>query len=259
MTSVLIVDAGQDGLHAECELLESQGYDVIEIVGALDGLRTLYEQRPEAVLVNLAVPAMDGDEFTKIVRALSDVPIVAIGPGDDPDLVVRVLDGGADDYLELPVSELILLGRLRAALRRAERHRSAEDRPAVVRTGDLVIELAEQAVYKRGEVVSLTPTEYRMLAALASRLGKVAPHRFLLSTVWGEEYMDDTHYLRIYVGYLRKKIEDEPSDPRYLLSQWGTGYRLADLPPVEPPMLKAAGLEANGEIARGAYTAPPDS
>jgi two-component system KDP operon response regulator KdpE len=183
------------------------------------------------------MPEMDGEEFTRIVRALADVPILAIGPAGDPELIVRVLDGGADDYLEQPVSEIELVGRLRAALRRVARQTAAERAP-VVRTGALEVDLGERTLLKRTQVIPLTPTEWGLLAALAHRVGHVAPHRFLLSTVWGEEYVDDTHYLRIYIGYLRKKIEDNPSEPEYLLSQWGTGYRLADLPPTGgPPML----------------------
>jgi two-component system KDP operon response regulator KdpE len=235
--NVLLVEADGPARVAAARELESNDFEVSQAGNALEGLREVYEQRPGAVIVNLAMPEMDGEEFTRIVRALADVPILAIGPAGDPELIVRVLDGGADDYLEQPVSEIELVGRLRAALRRVARQ-TASERAPTVRSGDLEIDLGERTLRKRGDVIPLTPTEWGLLAALAHRVGHVAPHRFLLSTVWGEEYVDDTHYLRIYIGYLRKKIEDNPSEPLYLLSQWGTGYRLADLPAAgAPPML----------------------
>lgn len=252
--NVLLVEADGPARIAAARELEAADYTVIQASSALEGLREVYEHRPGAVIVNITMPEMDGEEFTRIVRALADVPIIALGPAGDPELIVRVLDGGADDYLEQPVSEIELVGRLRAALRRVARQTSAERAP-IVRTGGLEIDLAEHTARKRGQVIPLTPTEWGLLAALAHRIGHVAPHRFLLSTVWGEEYVDDTHYLRIYIGYLRKKIEDQPSEPEYLLSQWGTGYRLADLPPVgTPPMLvpvRRSDEEAEGQHRAG--------
>lgn len=237
MTSVLLVGAdGRERASAAREF-EAADYTVIAASGALEGLRKVYEDRPDAVVLDLDMPEMSGEEFTRIVRALADIPILALGPTGDPQLIVRVLDCGADDYLEQPVNKIELVGRLRAALRRVARQRGAARPGAVVRTGDLEMDFEHQVVRKRGKPVSLTPTEYRLMSALASRVGRVAPHRYLLSTVWGDEYIDDTHYLRIYVGYLRKKIEDDPSNPKYLLSQWGTGYRLAELALSEPPRL----------------------
>ena len=230
MTTVLLVEAERRTRLPESPAVTAGPYQVVHAAGAFDGLRKVYEHRPDAVVVSLELEEMAGDEFTRIIRALTDIPIVVVGPGGDPKSIVRVLDAGADDYIEQPVSEMELAGRLRAALRRVQRQRQAQGASTLIRTGELEVDLDEQMVRKGGEMVQLTPTEYRLLAALASRIGKVAPHRFLLSTVWGDEYMDDTHYLRIYVGYLRKKIEDDPADPQYLLSQWGTGYRLANLP-----------------------------
>jgi two-component system KDP operon response regulator KdpE len=232
MTSVLLVAGGVDrpSSNLESELGRS-GHEVRFAADAMEGLREVYEHRPEAILIDLETPNLNGEEFTRIVRAMSTVPILVLGPRETPDLVVRLLDGGADDYLEHPISATGLGGRLRAALRRSARTRKNEERNTVVRVGSLEIDLRSDTVRKRGRLVGLSPTEYRLLAALASRVGKVAPHRYLLTSVWGEEYVDDTHYLRIYIGYLRKKLEDDPAEPKYLLSQWGSGYRLADLPP----------------------------
>jgi two-component system, OmpR family, KDP operon response regulator KdpE len=123
-----------------------------------------------------------------------------------------------------------VVARLRATIRRYNRELELQADDAVVRTGALVVDRQSQRVSKCGIAVPLTRTEYRLLDALAVRLAQVAPHRYLLSTVWGEEYVDDTHYLRVYVGYLRAKLEDDPARPRYLVNEWGTGYRLALLP-----------------------------
>ena len=219
--NVLLVEADGPARVAAARELESNDFTVSQASNALEGLREVYEQRPDAVIVNLAMPEMDGEEFTRIVRALADVPILAIGPGAD----------GSVFPVALSVSEIELVGRLRAALRRVARQVAAERAPTV-RTGDLEIDLGERTLRKRGEVVPLTPTEWGLLAALAHRVGHVAPHR-----------------------YLRKKIEDNVSDPQYLLSQWGTGYRLADLPPTAgPPMLvpvRRSDEQSDDELAIG--------
>lgn len=231
MTSILLVAGGADRPSSQLESeLKRSGHEVLYASDAMEGMREVYEHRPEVILVDLETPGLDGEEFTRIIRAMSTVPILVLGPREDPALVVRLLDGGADDYLEQPISASGLGGRLRGAIRRAERREQVAEPATRVHVGALEIDLQTETVRKRGRLIGLSPTEYRLLAALAARVGRVAPHRYLLTSVWGEEYVDDTHYLRIYIGYLRKKLEDDPSEPKYLLSQWGSGYRLADLP-----------------------------
>jgi two-component system, OmpR family, KDP operon response regulator KdpE len=163
-----------------------------------------------------------------------------ISGSPDPDAIVRALDQGADDYITRPFSGTEFVVRIRAAVRRALRARKTPEQNLVVQTGDLVIDREARIVTKCGTVVHLTPTEFRLLEALSIRVGKVAPHRFLLSTVWGDEFINDTHYLRIYVGYLRQKLEDDPARPEYLLNEWGTGYRLAAFPPAATGALSGA-------------------
>ena len=228
-----MIDADADLRSALAQQLRDADYAVAEASDGLEGLRLVFEQRPAAAVIDLDVPAMDGAEFTRIVRAVSDMPIIVLGSGTKSERVVRVLDLGADDFVEKPFSVAELVARVRAAIRRAARSGDGDGENTVVQVGDLRIDREARVVTKAGKVVQLTPTEYRLLDALALRAGKVAPHRYLLSTVWGEEYVDDTHYLRIYVGYLRNKLEDDPSNPQYLINEWGTGYRLAAVPPRE--------------------------
>src|SRR5262249_47985462 len=140
------------------------------------------------------------------------------------------LEAGADDVMPNRVAGEELLARIRATSRRATREVTPTPDQGLVRTGDLMIDRTKRLVTKAGRNVALSQTEYRLLDALASHVGRVAPHRFLLSTVWGDAFVDDTHYLRMYVGYLRAKLEDDPGQPTYLRNEWGTGYRLALLP-----------------------------
>jgi two-component system KDP operon response regulator KdpE len=184
------------------------------------------------VVLDLNVRGIDGEELTLVIRALSDdIAIVVIAATPDPDVTVRVLDLGADDIIQKPCTGPELVARVSAAIRRAARQTEGHEQGLVVRTGELTIDREAHIVKKGNRAVQLTPTEFRLLEALALRVGKLVPHRFLLSTVWGDEFVDDTHYLRSYVGYLRQKLEDDPSRPVYLLNERGTGYRLAAIPP----------------------------
>jgi two-component system KDP operon response regulator KdpE len=141
--------------------------------------------------------------------------------------------------MDKPVHVSEFVARVRAAVRRHQREVEAATDGRVLRTGALIIDCDAETVTKHGEPVRLTRTEYRLLAALATHIGRVAPHRYLLSTVWGEEYVGDSHYLRVYMSYLRNKLEDNPAQPRYVLNEWGTGYRLAALAPAVEDMAPA--------------------
>jgi two-component system KDP operon response regulator KdpE len=179
--------------------------------------------------MDLKAAQMDSLEIIRVLRAATDIPLVVTGDGAS-GMAVRALDMGADDYLQKPLDCVEAVARLRATIRRYHRQTELIQDNKVVRTGGLVIDRETQQVTKHGTAVPLTRTEYRLLDALAQRASQVAPHRYLLSTVWGEEYVDDTHYLRVYIGYLRVKLEDDPAHPQYLVNEWGTGYRLAVLP-----------------------------
>lgn len=212
-------------------LLRANDFVVVEASDGLQAFRAVFMSQPDAAIIDLSIQKVDGVELVRILRAASDLAIVALLNGGDQSRGVQALEDGADDVVRHHTSATELIARLNASLRRSRREPRAEteDIPLVA-TGDLVIDRTSQRVTRAGKLVPLTRTEYRLIDALASRVGQVAPHRFLLSTVWGDEYVDDTHYLRVYVGYLRAKLEDTPGDPRYILSEWGVGYRLAALP-----------------------------
>jgi two-component system KDP operon response regulator KdpE len=209
--------------------LAAADLQMTEAVDGLDVLRKVFALRPTAVLMDLRAARMDALEMIRVLRAATDIPLVVVGDGA-AGMAVRALDMGADDYLEKPLDCVEVVARLRATIRRYHRQTELHQDNKIIRTGSLVINRDSQQVTKAGVTVPLTRTEYRLLDALAMRAAQVAPHRYLLSTVWGEEYVDDTHYLRVYIGYLRMKLEDNPARPQYLVNEWGTGYRLAVLP-----------------------------
>jgi len=234
MAVIVVVDADERHRRLLVRQLQAHEYVVEEASSSLDALRKVYALHPDAVILDAHLPGMDGQDLTRVLRAISeDVAILVLAREGDPSEAVRMLDVGADDYLVYPFSSSEIIARVRAAIRRAGRQSQAGEDRLVIRTGDITIDREARLVSKAGDPVQLTPTEYRLLETLALRVGKVVPHRLLLSSVWGDEFVDDTHYLRIYVGYLRRKLEDDPSQPRYLLNEWGTGYRMAAVPPVD--------------------------
>jgi two-component system, OmpR family, KDP operon response regulator KdpE len=230
MSIVALVEPDEAIRIKAARALRDADLSVIEALDGLDALRATFTTRPQAIVMDLQAQGIDGLELVRVLRAACDVPIIVLTADPRPQITVRVLDHGADDVLDRACSETELVARVRAAIRRYERQPSEPAQGMVVRTGSLVIDRESQIVTKDGEPVSLSRTEYRLIDALASRLGQVAPHRFLLSTVWGDAYVDDTHYLRVYIGYLRNKLEDVPAGPRYIINEWGLGYRLMALP-----------------------------
>jgi len=214
-------------------VLEDSGYEVAEADSVLAAFRVVFERHPEALVVDLRIDSTAGVELVRMLRATSDLAIVAITVNGDPSGSVGALEAGADDVVRPNTPHEEVLARLRAAIRRSAQapQRQPESHEAqVVETGDLKIDRTSRLVTKGGTRAMLTRTEYRLLDALAARVGQVVPHRLLLGTVWGEQFVDDTHYLRVYMGYLRQKLEDDPRHPRYLVSEWGIGYRLVQHP-----------------------------
>lgn len=230
MALIAVVDGNEETRQRTSRSLRSGDLDVLESSDGLEALRNAFAVRPDAAIVDLNASGIDGYELIRVLRAACEIPIIASSENATPDQVVRALDAGADDAVDKDCSVTELVARVRAAIRRHEKRRIEADDAREVRTGGVLIDRMSQTVTKYGEPVALTRTEYRLLDALASRIGQVAPRRYLLGSVWGEEYVDDTHYLRVYVGYLRSKLEDDPSQPRYIINEWGTGYRLALLP-----------------------------
>lgn len=230
MTLITVVEGNDDARKRLARILNTDGFEVVEARDGLEALRSAFERRPDAALIDLSSEGIDGFELTKILRAACDVPILAMSASSSSGDVVRALDAGADDVLSKDCVATEFLARLRSTIRRYQRRETDRSPVRQVATGALVIDREAQVVTKHGTVVPLTRTEYRLADALAACIGETAPHRYLLSTVWGDEFVDDTHYLRVYIGYLRQKLEDDPARPLYFTNDWGVGYRLARMP-----------------------------
>ena len=204
---------------------EHTEYRIIEAATASEGIDAITKKRPDIVLLDMSLPDTNGIKVIQTVRGWSSVPIVIISGHGTEEIKVAALEAGADDYVTKPFGISELMARMKVALRHAIAAAS-QSSDAVFESGDLKLDRAAREVYVRGERVSLTPIEYKLLCALAKHAGKVVTHRQLLSEVWGEEYSEEAQYLRVYVGYLRKKIELKPDKPELILSEPRVGYRL---------------------------------
>ncbi len=203
--------------------LSTRGFRVAEAATAGEALEKLAASPPDVVLLDLGLPDRDGLEVLAELRGWSSVPVIVLSARQqEPDKVVA-LDAGADDYLSKPFGTSELLARLRVALRHAARPGGASP---VYQAGELVVDLEARLVTVRGKAVHLTPHEFKLLATLVQKAGRVLTHRQLLREVWGPEYGDENHYLRVYMAQLRRKLERDPARPRYLTSEPGVGYRL---------------------------------
>ena len=221
-SSILVIDDEPSVLLALRVALEARGYDVRTAPDGALALQAAAARRPDVIVLDLAMPGMDGFEVCRRLRDWTRVPIIVLSARADEADKVRALDAGADDYLTKPFGNEELLARVRAALRREEALR--EEAP-VLRFGDLVIDFADHRVSMHGEHVHLTPTELTLLRVLAVNADRVLTHRYLLRAVFGPGYEDATANLRVFVGQLRRKIERDPSRPRYIVSEPGVGYR----------------------------------
>lgn len=209
-------------LHAA---LTAASYRWIEAGTAQEGLSQAALRQPDLVILDLGLPDMDGLEVVRQLRGWSAVPIIILSARQQEGDKVLALDAGADDYLTKPFGIAELLARLRVAMRHASRTAAGSDSP-IFEVGDLHIDLALREVFVAGEEVHLTPIEFKLLATLVHNAGKVMTHRQLLREVWGPGYADESHYLRVFVAQLRRKIEADPARPRYLITEPGVGYRL---------------------------------
>jgi two-component system, OmpR family, KDP operon response regulator KdpE len=203
--------------------LESHDYRIVEAVTAREGLAQATGRNPDVILLDLGLPDLDGIELTRRLREWSSTPVIVISARGREQDKIAALDAGADDYLTKPFGLGELLARLRVALRRVA---SADDGGSVFEVGDLKVDLAARLVYRRGMEVHLTPIEYKLLTTLVRHAGKVVTHRQLLKEAWGPNAVEHAHYVRVYMTQLRHKLEEEPSRPRYLLTESGVGYRL---------------------------------
>lgn len=211
-------------LHAA---LADEGYRLSEADTGKQGLKLAAAQPPDVVVLDLGLPDMDGLEVLRQLRDWSQVPVIVLSARGQEKDKVAALDAGADDYLTKPFSVGELSARLRVALRHSARG-GAGTAEAQFQLGELKVDLVARRVFVGGVEVHLTPIEYRLLTTLIRHAGKVLTHRLLLKEVWGPDSVHETHYLRVFMAGLRRKLEKEPARPRYLLTEQGVGYRLAD-------------------------------
>lgn len=203
--------------------LTGSGYSVVQAATGLEGIRQATDSRPDCIVLDLGLPDLDGLDVLDQIRRRSAVPVIVLTARGQEQDKITLLDAGADDYLTKPFGVGELLARMRVVLRRAVGGGTGS---AVVQIGDLRIDLAKHEIMRGATEVRLTPIEFRLLAALLRSEGRVMTHRQLLHDVWGPEYTDSPHYLRIYMQHLRHKLEADPARPRYLLTEPGVGYRL---------------------------------
>jgi two-component system KDP operon response regulator KdpE len=207
--------------------LEHDGFEVYEATSGPQALEKMRDQLPDLVLLDVMMPDLDGFETLRLVREISTVPVIMLTAKGEEDDRVRGLELGADDYVTKPFSPRELVSRVRAVLRRTEMPGQATHE--VIEVDDrLRLDFDRREVWVDGELVKLRPTEYRLLYHLVQNAGWVVPHDQLLAKVWGYEYRDETHYLRLYINYLRQKLERDPSEPVYILTERGVGYRFVD-------------------------------
>jgi len=210
--------------------LSAHGYRLNEATSGKQGLVLAAHQPPELVILDLGLPDMDGLDVTRELRTWTAVPIVVLSARGQEEDKVAALDAGADDYLTKPFSVAELAARLRVALRHAARTDSAGGgggADSMFAVGGLKVDLAKRLVWVEGKVVHLTPTEYRLLTTLVRHGGKVLTHQMLLKEVWGPADANEVQYLRVYMAQLRQKLEANPAQPRYLITEPGVGYRIA--------------------------------
>ena len=218
---VLVVDDEPQIIRGLRVILTNAGYRVEEATTKKEALDAVSVRPPDAIVLDLVLPDGDGIEVCKDIRRWSQVPIVVLSAVGDERQKVRALDAGADDYVTKPFGSEELLARMRAVLRRR-----SEEGDAAVRVGDLEIDLADRTVRRNGKQLHLTPIEFDLLSKLAEHPGRLVTHRQLLQEVWGPGYEDETHYLRVHFAHVRAKIEPDPSNPRYVITEPGIGYRL---------------------------------
>jgi len=221
-TRVLVVDDEAPIRRFLRAALTAHGYEVLEARNGQEALSALTAQRPDLLILDLGLPDMEGLEVTRRLREWSNIPIIILSVREGEADKVATLDAGADDYLTKPFGVGELLARLRAAMRRTA---PTADEPAFT-IGELKVDLASRIVTVAGQEAQLTPTEYGLLHALVTHVGKVMTHRQLLRQVWGAAYEEETHILRVNISNLRRKIEADPTRPRYIRTEPGVGYRL---------------------------------
>jgi two-component system KDP operon response regulator KdpE len=209
--------------------LAKKGFEVEVANNALTGLQKAYVNKPDAVILDIMLPDLDGWQTCSRFREMSDVPIIMLTALGSEENIIKGLDLGADDYIVKPITTEELSARVRAVLRRSTRTNRGgpfeQARPGIFAYENLIVDFDRHQVTIDGEWVYLSPTEFRLLSVLAQHKGRMLSHEFLLREVWGPEYVNEIDYLRLYISYLRRKLETDPSTPNFIHNEWGIGYR----------------------------------
>lgn len=237
---ILVVDDEPRMVHFIRLNLEHDGFTVLEANSGAQALEQLRDQLPELILLDVMMPDLDGFETLRLIREISTVPVIMLTAKGEEDDRVRGLELGADDYVTKPFSPRELVSRVKAVLRRIDAPGGATSE--IIAVDDrLKIDFDRREVWVENEKVRLRPTEYRLLYHLVQNAGWVVPHDQLLAKVWGYEYREETHYLRLYINYLRQKLEADPAHPKYILTERGVGYRFMDYRRATPETPPASG------------------
>lgn len=224
---ILVVDDEQRMVRFIQLNLEQDGFEVITAYNGKDALEQVRTQLPDLILLDIMMPDINGFEVLKKIREVNNVPVIMLTAKGEEDDRIQGLELGADDYITKPFSPRELVSRIRAVLRRTKSF--ADDQVDLIKVDErLTIDFSRREVWVEGQKVDLRPTEYRLLYHLVQNAGWVNTHEQLLTKVWGFEYQDEPHYVRLYVNYLRKKIEQDPSNPKYILTERGVGYRFVN-------------------------------
>ncbi len=227
---ILLIDDDPDLIQLLKMRLESANFEVVFAQRGLEGLQQAYRTQPDAVILDLDLPDMDGWTVCQRLRELSNVPILTLTASTSKSHLVRALNIGADEYVTKPFSWDELLARLHAMLRRAAMSKQPGGIQPLSHQASPALRLdpTRHTVTVRGRSIELTPIEFRLLACLHRHAGRVLPHHYLLMEVWGPQYVDRTNYVKLYIRYLREKIEDDPRNPQLLRTEWGVGYYLSE-------------------------------
>lgn len=225
--TVLLIEDDLNLCHMLQFILTKKGFQVEVANSALTGLQKAYSLKPNIIILDIMLPDLDGWQACVRFREMSDVPIIMLTALGSSESIVKGLDLGADDYIIKPVTGEHISARINAILRRVSRSHDAgnKGRNGIFAYDNLVIDFDRHEVKVGGKGVYLTPTEFRLLALLVQNKGRMLPHEFLLREVWGTEYINEIEYLRLYIGYLRRKLEKDPRRPSLIQNEWGVGYR----------------------------------
>jgi two-component system KDP operon response regulator KdpE len=223
---ILVVDDEPAFVRLVDQVLTEKRYEVLKASNGQEALRLLFSHKPDLVLLDVAMPRMDGWQTCQRIRDMSDIPIIMLtGKQNTEEDIVRGLDYGADDYLIKPVGNRELVARVQALLRRAELPSTVGSQKETTYSDDyLTVDIIERKIIVNGERVKLTPIEFRLFVLLVGNAGRILTHQQLLEKVWGWEYTDDLDYVRIYISHLRQKIEPDPTLPKYIITEPGVGY-----------------------------------